>query len=227
MADTGEMRQEMGTFSEGGECESHGATSATFPTPYLAQGLCAKNNDSSAHEREEGWHTRSADDVAVELSEAVAVSHRNPDISDYTRRSLTALLMSRTRRCAAIEGVETELAFDDWQMREIDVAFLSLAAHAVSLAQLSRRCGLSACHFARKFKRSYGTSLHQHVIKLRIDRARDLLRTSQQPICQIALRCGFSDQSSFTRRFTSIAGVSPAYWRRQYESAQTSVENNL
>jgi AraC-like DNA-binding protein len=47
-------------------------------------------------------------------------------------------------------------------------------------------------------------------------RAQELLIRSREPLAQIALRCGLSDQSHFTRVFRRLVGVTPGAWRRQH-----------
>jgi AraC family transcriptional regulator len=52
----------------------------------------------------------------------------------------------------------------------------------------------------------------------RIDKAKDLLRSSDLSLNEIALACGFADQSHFTAVFTRMVGVSPGFWRRARQS---------
>ncbi len=55
---------------------------------------------------------------------------------------------------------------------------------------------------------------HRWLLQRRIDQAKALLRETAEPLAEIAIRCGFADQSHFTRTFTRAAGVSPGAWRR-------------
>jgi AraC-like DNA-binding protein len=84
----------------------------------------------------------------------------------------------------------------------------------LSLAVLARECGLSTSHFARAFRVSTGLAPHQWLLRRRIERAREALATSDQSLADIATRCGFADQSHFTRLFTRLVGVPPGAWRR-------------
>jgi transcriptional regulator GlxA family with amidase domain len=61
---------------------------------------------------------------------------------------------------------------------------------------------------------SFGCTPFTYVTKCRIDRARDLLRDSLMPIAEIALVCGFAEQSNFTKVFGKLAGMPPGAWRR-------------
>ena len=84
----------------------------------------------------------------------------------------------------------------------------------LELTQLAAECGLSTSHFARAFRHSFGTSPHRWLTQRRIELAQRLLIESAMPIAEIAVACGFADQSHFTRIFARHVGASPAAWRR-------------
>ncbi|MGN6465187.1 MAG: helix-turn-helix transcriptional regulator, partial [Rhizobiaceae bacterium] len=84
----------------------------------------------------------------------------------------------------------------------------------VSLTELASECGLSPRHFARAFKQSVGVAPHHWMVRRRCDRAKDMLRGSETSLADIALACGFADQSHFTRTFTRVFGISPGAWRK-------------
>jgi AraC family transcriptional regulator len=83
----------------------------------------------------------------------------------------------------------------------------------LSLQELSALAGLSVFHFARTFKERTGLSPHQYVLRRRVERAKELLSTSRASLAEIALRCGFSHQSHFTRAFHLLSGMTPTRWR--------------
>jgi len=59
-----------------------------------------------------------------------------------------------------------------------------------------------------------GLSPHRWLMKRRAERARELLFNRGLSLTEIALTCGFADQSHFTRVFTAVFGTSPEAWRR-------------
>jgi AraC-like DNA-binding protein len=93
----------------------------------------------------------------------------------------------------------------------------SLPQH-LSVAELAEDEGIEARLFSRAFKGSTGQTPQQYLISLRVQRARELLLDSQQPIADIALACGFYDQSHLTTAFTRFVGVSPSRYRRRSSS---------
>lgn len=99
-----------------------------------------------------------------------------------------------------------------WQLRRARDTINARLDQDVSLAQLASDCGLSTSHFARAFARSTGIPPHRWVMHRRVDRAKELMRTDAS-LAEIALMCGFSDQSHLTRVFSQAVGITPGRWR--------------
>jgi len=87
----------------------------------------------------------------------------------------------------------------------------------IDLQQVADVCGLSLSHFARAFRQTYDKPPYRWLIERRVDKARDLLMNSRLPLADIAVRCGFTDQSGLNRSFKRIYGVTPGMWRRTKE----------
>lgn len=85
---------------------------------------------------------------------------------------------------------------------------------ALTLEQMAAVAHLSPYHFARQFKAATGVPPHQYVIGRRVERARELLRTGDQPLAEIALCTGFSDQSQLSHHFKRGVGVTPGQFRK-------------
>jgi hypothetical protein len=64
-----------------------------------------------------------------------------------------------------------------------------------------------------RFQKSFGVSPRGLLVRLRMDRAKELLRTSNLPIKEIAQELGYSQQHEFTRAFRRFAGISPSEWK--------------
>lgn len=81
------------------------------------------------------------------------------------------------------------------------------------IGDLARRAGLSAFRFDQRIRQLFGMSAGQYVTRLRIDHARDRLRHSNAPISEIAIECGYADQTAFSRQFRKIVQLSPHRYR--------------
>jgi AraC family transcriptional regulator len=101
-----------------------------------------------------------------------------------------------------------------WQLqRARDFINVNLA-HDPSIPEIAHECGLSSGYFARAFKRSTGVPPYKWLIKMRVERAKELLKDPRCELADIAQLCGFVDQSHFTRVFSRSEGYSPGRWRR-------------
>jgi AraC family transcriptional regulator len=101
-----------------------------------------------------------------------------------------------------------------WQERRAKELMSAALNEEIPLGRLAAECGLSVQHFARAFRQSTGTPPHRWLLKQRVDRAKTLLTDRGVSLADIAVSCGFADQSHFTRIFTAMVGVSPGAWRR-------------
>ena len=103
-----------------------------------------------------------------------------------------------------------------WQKRRASEILHENMHGRIRLSEVARECGLSASHFARSFKTSFGVSTHQWLTQHRIEHAKELMAQSNVSLIDIAIQSGFNDQAAFTRTFHQLVGVSPGRWRRQY-----------
>ena len=84
-------------------------------------------------------------------------------------------------------------------------------ADSLTLEELADVAGLSPFHFARQFKAATGHPPHDYHIRLRVDRAQELIRHHgrEWTMAVIAQETGFADQSHMARHFKRVLGVSP------------------
>jgi AraC family transcriptional regulator len=81
----------------------------------------------------------------------------------------------------------------------------------LALEEIAEVAGLSPFHFARQFKTATGHPPHDYLIRLRVDRAQELIHqhSREWTMAAIANECGFADQSHMARHFKRVLGVSP------------------
>ncbi|HSC86208.1 MAG TPA: AraC family transcriptional regulator [Polyangiaceae bacterium] len=83
-----------------------------------------------------------------------------------------------------------------------------------SLERIADALDMSRSAFFESFRTTVGVTPYQWLLSQRVERARRLLLETNLPLMEVALSCGFSDQSHFTRIFRRIEGLSPGRWRR-------------
>jgi len=84
----------------------------------------------------------------------------------------------------------------------------------VSLDAIAAAANLSTFRFARGFRKATGQPPHQYVIGRRLERAKELLRTTDEEIGEVARRVGFASQSHFTAVFSRRCGLPPRRYRQ-------------
>jgi AraC family transcriptional regulator len=89
---------------------------------------------------------------------------------------------------------------------------------SLSLTALAAVVDLRPLYFARAFKNALGRSPHQYVLGRRIERAQELLRTTEMTVADIAAAVGFASQSHLSFWMRRVVGISPAAYRRQIDA---------
>jgi AraC-like DNA-binding protein len=105
-----------------------------------------------------------------------------------------------------------------WQLKRAEALMSENLSVQVPLGQVAEECGLSVRHLARAFRQSTGVPPHRWLLDRRVKRAKELLPNSELSLSDVALACGFGDQSHFTRTFTAAVRLSPGVWRRLQSS---------
>jgi AraC family transcriptional regulator len=101
-----------------------------------------------------------------------------------------------------------------WQARRVAARVDANLAERISTPQLAKSLNLSASHFSRAFKCTFGVSPHAWVLRRRMEVAQGLMLTTSAPLCEIAVICGMADQAHFTHCFRRVFGETPYAWRR-------------
>lgn len=109
-------------------------------------------------------------------------------------------------------------ALPSWRVRRILAHIDKNLYRHLSSCELAEVVGLSEGHFSRAFRIRFGVSVHAYVTFRRIEQSRHLMLTTEAPLSEVALSCGMSDQSHFTRVFKRVVGQPPSRWRRAQQN---------
>ncbi|MGB7622742.1 MAG: AraC family transcriptional regulator [Terriglobia bacterium] len=88
----------------------------------------------------------------------------------------------------------------------------------ITLEHAAGQACLSPFHFNRVFTRAFGETPHEFVTRMRIEEAKKLLLAENQSVTDICLEVGYESLGSFSSRFRSLTGLSPAAFRREARS---------
>ncbi|NJL20344.1 MAG: helix-turn-helix transcriptional regulator [Leptolyngbyaceae cyanobacterium SM1_3_5] len=86
-------------------------------------------------------------------------------------------------------------------------------AGQLSLEAIAAELSMSQYHFCKLFKQSIGVSPWQYVIWQRVERAKMLLKNREMAIADVALACGFSNQTHLNKQFQKWVGLTPNAYR--------------
>jgi AraC-like DNA-binding protein len=167
----------------------------------------------------DGWGRFAA--IIVNLLESAGrtlASNREAAIASIVRAS--ALLRAERDRQAsgakAASGLPTRGGLASWQIRRVSAYVDANLESTIRSRDLARIARLSTGHFARAFRASMGATPTAFVVRHRVEQAQHRMLATDEPLCQIALACGFCGQAHFSRVFRRVVGISPNMWRRQW-----------
>ncbi|TPN37056.1 helix-turn-helix transcriptional regulator [Mesorhizobium sp. B2-3-3] len=133
---------------------------------------------------------------------------------DLIRKASTLLL---TRGLSSSDSTQDRMVaggLAPWQIKIVTTFITERIGLPIFLPELAQLAKLSTSHFSAAFKASLGTTPHSYIVSRRIQLAKDRMLHSDSPLCEVALDCGFTDQSHLSRTFRRVTGTTPNAWRR-------------
>lgn len=100
------------------------------------------------------------------------------------------------------------------QMKSVKEYIDNHFTESINLDKISSEFYMNKYYITREFKKEYGETIFQHIIRRRIDYAKELLATTNKTIDEISHLCGFNDQCYFSRQFKKIEGISSLNYRK-------------
>jgi AraC family transcriptional regulator len=158
------------------------------------------------------------DMVVAQMTRSILASVRHREPLDRLALDQMAMVLGAytlQARCGAPRFVTTPgRGLEAWQELRADEMLRAHIEGNITVKELASACSLSETHFARSFRITFGTSVHQRLVQLRIERAKKLLSRTRKSLVEIAPLSGFCDQAAFTRSFSRIEHITPSRWRR-------------
>lgn len=127
---------------------------------------------------------------------------------------ITAMIKSEHMyKYASFENIVTNLAIKYISNNYTD---------EIKLEDISRHLAISVSHFCHIFKQVTGTSCIQFIIGYRLEKASEIIKTTETPVYMIAEKVGYKDSRYFLKHFKKRYGVSPMEMRRYYKSIENT-----
>lgn len=107
---------------------------------------------------------------------------------------------------------------------QIDAYLRRNLSKDINRKQLSEVFHISPSHVARIFRNTSGMTISQCLLRLRIERAKQLLLESSLPISEISLQVGYSNFSHFSKIFRELTGITPSDFRRMQGNTRRKLD---
>ncbi len=144
-------------------------------------------------------------------------SDGNADYPILVKNKLVEILITLKRFFSAKTASHPEVVLQEKLIQRIEDAanFISINySKELSLAQIADQAYLSAPYFSSIFKKIYGMSPWEYLTIQRIDRAKLLLKTTDDNILDIAVKCGFNNSANFNKLFRKYTNTTPSNYRK-------------
>ncbi|MBS9478052.1 helix-turn-helix transcriptional regulator [Ancylobacter sp. VKM B-3255] len=165
------------------------------------------------------WPRDRPDETMAALSRVLLAVSRQPATANrlFVDQLGLSLLAHIAESYGGLDVQRTRLhaGLAPWQQRRTMEMMQARISGQITIEEIARECQITPSHFARAFRVSFGSTPHRYLSDLRIAEAKRLMRNTDWTLADIALMCGFTEQSHFTRVFRRLVGASPGSWRQQ------------
>ena len=122
---------------------------------------------------------------------------------------------SRALREGILQSAEILPVDKEFLARLTDIIYVRLSDSNLTSDKLSDKLCMSQSQLNRKVKSITGFNTAAYILQMRMERAQRMLASMEQPVGEIAVKCGFIDQSHFTRAFRQMFNMTPTQYRKR------------
>jgi transcriptional regulator GlxA family with amidase domain len=101
-----------------------------------------------------------------------------------------------------------------WQLNRVVDYIEAHLAEKITATDLAGLINVSTGRLSRAFKITVGVTPFHYIARRRVELACTMMRTTREPLSQIAVACGLCDQAHLCKAFRRIVGTTPSAWRR-------------
>ncbi|MBK3745322.1 helix-turn-helix transcriptional regulator [Paraburkholderia aspalathi] len=112
--------------------------------------------------------------------------------------------------------LNSNVALPQWRFKRVQQFVDSRLGDEINIDELASAAGLSRRHFSRSFAQETGETPHRWLMQQRLEKAKEMLSTTDFALCEIAEICGFSSQSHLTTTLKQATGMTPRNWRQHH-----------
>jgi AraC family L-rhamnose operon regulatory protein RhaS len=151
------------------------------------------------------------------LPELIAELQSSHDLRDAYSISLLRIILVELKRIVNGEAVDKET--HSWSEKKVQSLLSELSStcdQQWTLKQMADRCGIQRTRLNTVFQKLTGGTPMEYLSRLRIERAKTLLRETEMKIIDIAFDCGFGSSQYFANTFKHATGLTPSRYRTHF-----------
>lgn len=126
--------------------------------------------------------------------------------------------MAPASQLSEVLGIDLTAVAANWRLRRLMNHVASHVDDPLSLARAAQICGLERTYFCRFFRAHAGILFSDWSRRIRVERAKTLLRGEHRSVLAVALAVGYRDITTFERNFRRCEQLSPAEYRKQHQT---------
>lgn len=158
---------------------------------------------------------QSGDDLVADIFKRMLSEHRSSSkLADEMEQLLVKQLLILIYRCTPVDFEHTY----DGIVSNVKRQFENACHERYTLDELAKRYNVSVSSLSHRFQAATGVSVMEYLQSCRMANAKQLLAETDSSISEVIERCGFSDNSNFSRTFKSRNGLSPSAFRKRYKA---------
>lgn len=140
-----------------------------------------------------------------------------------TAEQVRSYLTSYLKEVIALRDHNTEKRYGKILRQAVSYIDTHFDQEDISLNRVAQTVGMSPNHFSSIFSQEMGTTFIEYLIGKRMERAKELLRTTQLRSSEVAYRVGYRDPHYFSSTFKKIQGMTPREYRVSYKEQESQV----
>lgn len=154
-------------------------------------------------------------DEMIDLFQRMMLEHNSEaKLADEIEQLLVKQLLIMIYRSTSVDFDST---YDDVVV-DLKRQFENKCHEHYNLDSLAKKYNISASSLSHRFQAATGVSVMEYLQSCRIANAKQMLADTHISIGQIVEKCGFSDNSNFSRAFKKLTGISPSGFRKKYKA---------
>lgn len=145
-------------------------------------------------------------------AEAKTIAESIPEIEENKIKSFVNIMTV----CASYLTLSNAVSSTKASVGQLTKKFISERfTDKISVKDICEAVGYSKSTVLAAFKKEFSTTVNSYLTTLRLERSKKMLENDNAPINEVALSCGFSDQSYFSKVFSAAYGITPTEYRRE------------